>query len=45
MQLNVLTPEIMNKLEATRIPLDRLRDMDAAELGHLVHHVRMGDKV
>ena len=44
-QLNMLTPEILMKIEEKRLSLDRLRDMTASEIGHMLHHVRIGDKV
>nr|XP_022293850.1 activating signal cointegrator 1 complex subunit 3-like [Crassostrea virginica] len=41
-QFPILTSEILNKLEAKKLTVDRLRDMDPKEIGHMVHHPRMG---
>eukprot|EP00095_Tigriopus_kingsejongensis_P005309 maker-scaffold337_size202799-snap-gene-1.20 protein:Tk05309 transcript:maker-scaffold337_size202799-snap-gene-1.20-mRNA-1 annotation:"activating signal cointegrator 1 complex subunit 3" len=37
--------EILNKLESRNFTLDRLREMDAKEIGHLIHHVKAGADV
>ncbi|XP_052242448.1 activating signal cointegrator 1 complex subunit 3-like [Dreissena polymorpha] len=41
-QFSILSPEIINKLEAGKMKIERLREMDAKEIGHMVHHVKMG---
>jgi activating signal cointegrator complex subunit 3 len=42
---NVLTFEILNKIEEKRLTLDKMREMSGKELGIILHHQRMGDKV
>lgn len=37
-----LSREILEKLEGRKLTVDRLKDMDSKEIGHMVHHVRMG---
>ncbi|OWF45882.1 Activating signal cointegrator 1 complex subunit 3 [Mizuhopecten yessoensis] len=37
-----LSREILDKLEARKLTVDRLKDMDPKEIGHMVHHIRMG---
>jgi len=32
-QFSVLTPEIISKIEARKLSMDKLRDMDAKEIG------------
>ncbi|EDO46714.1 predicted protein [Nematostella vectensis] len=44
-QFTTLSPEILNKLEGRKASLEKLRDMVPEEIGHLVHHVRMGHTV
>ncbi|KAK7480723.1 hypothetical protein BaRGS_00027984, partial [Batillaria attramentaria] len=41
-QFPILSPEVLNKLEARRLTVDRLREMDPKEIGHMVHHIKMG---
>lgn len=41
-QFPILGPEVLNKLEARRLTVDRLREMDPTEIGHMVHHIKMG---
>ncbi|XP_071112657.1 activating signal cointegrator 1 complex subunit 3-like [Haliotis cracherodii] len=41
-QFPILSQEILNKIEARNLYIDRLKDMDAKEIGHIVHHIRMG---
>ena len=36
---------LCSKLEKARLTLDKMRDMDPSEIGHMMHHVRMGSKV
>lgn len=40
-----LTPELLAKLEEKKLTLERMRDMEATEIGHMVNHVRMGDRI
>eukprot|EP00795_Rhopilema_esculentum_P017649 gene17649-9293_t len=44
-QFEGMTFEILQKLEAKKLTIDRMRDMDAKEIGLLVHHVKMGGKI
>jgi activating signal cointegrator complex subunit 3 len=44
-QFSSLSLEIMRKLEAGKLTVDRLRDMPAEEIGHMVRHVRMGSQL
>ena len=37
--------EVLDKLEKKNFTLDRLREMDSKEIGHLIHHVRAGGDV
>ena len=37
--------EVLYKLEKKNFTLDRLREMDSKEIGHLIHHVRAGGDV
>ena len=39
------TPSVLENLEQKRVTIARLRDMDAHEVGALVHHVRAGNTV
>ena len=36
---------MLDKLEKKNFTLDRLREMDSKEIGHLIHHVRAGADV
>lgn len=40
-----LKHEVLSKLEHRNFTLDRLRDMDGKEIGHLLHHVKAGSEV
>eukprot|EP00094_Tigriopus_californicus_P013560 TCALIF_13117-PA protein Name:"Similar to ascc3 Activating signal cointegrator 1 complex subunit 3 (Gallus gallus)" AED:0.06 eAED:0.06 QI:112/0.94/0.95/1/0.78/0.75/20/319/2227 len=40
-----LKPDILSKLEHRNFTLDRLRDMDGKEIGHLLHHIKAGGEV
>ncbi len=40
-----LTHEVLAKIEDRNMTLERLRDMDAREIGTLLRHPKMGDKV
>ncbi|KAK6170203.1 hypothetical protein SNE40_018654 [Patella caerulea] len=44
-QFPLLNPELIYKLEEKNLTIDRLRDMDAKEIGHMIHHVRMGSNI
>ncbi|XP_078001399.1 activating signal cointegrator 1 complex subunit 3-like [Glandiceps talaboti] len=44
-QFTNLSNDIYHKLEARKLTVDRLREMKADEIGHMIHHVRMGSKV
>ncbi|XP_074644659.1 activating signal cointegrator 1 complex subunit 3-like [Tubulanus polymorphus] len=44
-QFTVLSPEILHKIEVKKLTIDKLREMDSKEIGHLIHHVRMGGMV
>lgn len=37
--------EVLTKLETRNFTLDRLREMDGKEIGHLIHHVKAGSDV
>ena len=37
--------EVLDKLEKKNFTMDRLREMDSKEIGHLIHHVRAGGDV
>ena len=42
---SILSYEIISKLEDRHIGVERLRDMDAREIGTLISHQKMGDKL
>ncbi|ELT88015.1 hypothetical protein CAPTEDRAFT_159536 [Capitella teleta] len=44
-QFPMLSFEILKKIEDRRLTVDRLREMEAQEIGHIIHHVRMGSRV
>ncbi|ESO93256.1 hypothetical protein LOTGIDRAFT_189896 [Lottia gigantea] len=44
-QFASLSPDILRKLDDRNLTIDRLREMDAKEIGHMIHHVRMGSAV
>ena len=39
----LLKPEVVAKLDNRNVTLDKLREMDGKEIGHLIHHVSMGN--
>ncbi|XP_061176706.1 activating signal cointegrator 1 complex subunit 3-like [Saccostrea echinata] len=41
-QFPLLTSEILNKLEAKKLTVDKLKEMEPKEIGHMVHHPKMG---
>lgn len=44
-QMRRITHDIVGRLEAQNATLDKLADMDAKEIGQLVHHVRLGEQI
>ncbi|WAR07337.1 ASCC3-like protein [Mya arenaria] len=44
-QFSILTQEVITKIEGRKLKIDKLRDMDAKEIGHMLHHVKMGSVV
>ncbi|XP_041352458.1 activating signal cointegrator 1 complex subunit 3-like [Gigantopelta aegis] len=44
-QFMILTHEILEKLERSRLTIDRLKEMTPQEIGHMIHHVKMGGVV
>lgn len=44
-QFRTLSFEILSKIENRNLTIDRLREMDATEIGHMIHHVNMGQTV
>uniref|UniRef100_UPI00358EF322 activating signal cointegrator 1 complex subunit 3 isoform X2 n=1 Tax=Myxine glutinosa TaxID=7769 RepID=UPI00358EF322 len=44
-QFSELPPNVLNRLEEHKLTVDRLRDMSKDEIGHLIRHVSMGEKV
>ncbi|KAK2190751.1 hypothetical protein NP493_71g05055 [Ridgeia piscesae] len=44
-QFTYLPVEILQKIEGRKLSLDMLRETSATDIGHLVHHVRMGSRV
>eukprot|EP00118_Oscarella_pearsei_P012973 m.99165 g.99165 ORF g.99165 m.99165 type:complete len:2211 (+) comp37045_c0_seq2:40-6672(+) len=44
-QFSSLSHEIQTKLEIQKLTVDRMRDMRAEEIGHMVRHVRMGGQL
>ncbi|XP_033120994.1 activating signal cointegrator 1 complex subunit 3-like isoform X2 [Anneissia japonica] len=41
-QFPILSNEILKKLEDKNLTIDRIKDMEPNEVGHMIHHVRMG---
>ncbi|XP_071957193.1 activating signal cointegrator 1 complex subunit 3-like [Antedon mediterranea] len=41
-QFPILSADILRKLEDKNLTIDRIKDMQPNEVGHMVHHVRMG---
>ncbi|XP_006824124.2 activating signal cointegrator 1 complex subunit 3-like [Saccoglossus kowalevskii] len=44
-QFGTLSNDIYSKLEHKKLTIDKLREMKKDEIGHMIHHVRMGEKV
>ncbi|KAK3097478.1 hypothetical protein FSP39_009969 [Pinctada imbricata] len=44
-QFPLLSHEILNKIEAKKLSIDRLKEMDSKEIGAMVHHVKMGSTI
>ncbi|CAF0861832.1 unnamed protein product [Brachionus calyciflorus] len=42
---NVLTYEILEKIENKNLSIDKMRDMDSKELGLMLHHQKMSERV
>ena len=40
-----LKPDLVSKLENRNFTLDKLRDLDPKEIGHLIHHVNAGHNI
>merc|ERR1719341_1360105 len=41
----LLKPDLVAKLENRNFTLDKLRELDAKEIGHLIHHVNAGHNI
>ncbi|NXP31267.1 ASCC3 protein, partial [Leiothrix lutea] len=44
-QFSVLPPSVLSKLEEKNLTIDKLKDMRKDEIGHMLHHVKIGLKV
>ncbi|VDI49942.1 activating signal cointegrator complex subunit 3 [Mytilus galloprovincialis] len=44
-QFPTLSQEILKKIEDKKLTIDKLKEMDHKEIGHMVHHVRMGSTI
>ena len=44
-QFQTLTPSILDRIERLSLTMDKLRDMPAREIGHMLQHVAIGDKI
>ncbi|XP_039914764.1 activating signal cointegrator 1 complex subunit 3 [Hirundo rustica] len=44
-QFSVLPPSVLSKLEEKNLTVDKLKDMRKDEIGHMLHHVKIGLKV
>ncbi|XP_065316283.1 activating signal cointegrator 1 complex subunit 3-like [Gordionus sp. m RMFG-2023] len=44
-QFSVLNQVILEKLEDKRLTIDKLRDMEATEIGHMVQNIKMGPTI
>ncbi|KAG1665183.1 Activating signal cointegrator 1 complex subunit 3 [Nymphon striatum] len=42
---SILSSEIINKIQDRNLTLDKLQDMESAEIGDLIHHKKMGSLV
>merc|ERR1719312_1961599 len=41
----ILKPELVSKLENRNFTLEKLRELDGKEIGHLIHHVNAGHNI
>ncbi|XP_069582412.1 activating signal cointegrator 1 complex subunit 3 [Ranitomeya imitator] len=44
-QFSILQPSVLTKLEEKKLTIDKLKDMQKDEIGHMLHHVNIGLKV
>nr|XP_014120434.1 activating signal cointegrator 1 complex subunit 3 [Zonotrichia albicollis]XP_026647376.1 activating signal cointegrator 1 complex subunit 3 [Zonotrichia albicollis] len=44
-QFPVLPPSVLSKLEEKNLTIDKMKDMRKDEIGHMLHHVKIGLKV
>ncbi|XP_067947750.1 activating signal cointegrator 1 complex subunit 3-like [Watersipora subatra] len=44
-QFSTLRPDVLNKLEQFDLSLERMREMDGKEIGHMIRHVNMGSVI
>ncbi|NXC38612.1 ASCC3 protein, partial [Penelope pileata] len=44
-QFSVLPPSVLSKLEEKNLTVDKMKDMRKDEIGHMLHHVKIGLKV
>ncbi|KAM7027459.1 activating signal cointegrator 1 complex subunit 3 [Passerculus sandwichensis] len=44
-QFSVLPPSVLSKLEEKNLTIDKMKDMKKDEIGHMLHHVKIGLKV
>ncbi|NXR75199.1 ASCC3 protein, partial [Pycnonotus jocosus] len=44
-QFSVLPPSVLSRLEEKNLTIDKLKDMRKDEIGHMLHHVKIGLKV
>lgn len=44
-QLGMLTPEIIMKIEERKLRIDALREMSASDIGNMLRHPKMGERV
>nr|XP_032829466.1 activating signal cointegrator 1 complex subunit 3 [Petromyzon marinus] len=44
-QFSALPHTTLEKLEARKMTVDKLRDMSSHDIGHMIHHVAMGQKI
>ncbi|XP_025945383.1 activating signal cointegrator 1 complex subunit 3 isoform X2 [Apteryx rowi] len=44
-QFSVLPPSVLTKLEEKNLTVDKMKDMRKDEIGHMLHHVKIGLKV
>uniref|UniRef100_A0AAY4D056 Activating signal cointegrator 1 complex subunit 3 n=1 Tax=Denticeps clupeoides TaxID=299321 RepID=A0AAY4D056_9TELE len=44
-QFPTLSPSVLSRLEEKNLTLDKLKDMKKDDIGHMLHHVNIGQKV